>query len=856
MPRNMSDEPRRSGRATKGQHKNASSSPAPSAKPAKGSKPKGSKKSEREPATQQNHEGADDEEEEELIRCICGNDNPKDKRAFIGCDACTVWQHNVCMGVHDDEDDVPEHYFCEECRPQEHLETVQAIRRGEKIWETRNKIFNNEKKMSKSRKSKAKNGEDFRPGWLKKDVPPEPADLEGDHEPEAEPETKETKEAKEVQDTQEAKQTQETQEVKPSVEDTADSAPQHGNGKESSPEVGNKRKRAVAKHDETTPDDAPTRPSRQEKRRKSSAAPGKAATATTATPADADTALVNINELPPNRQKPAKALADIITTAVRDRVKSDFKIPKGETAESLGALHGARIEYAVHMNYEGNSQAYGVQCRALFANLKKNHVLVQRILKGSLSADEIATMSSSDMASEDLQRERAEMKEMLDRQATVDQPEGPRYAQDHKGYHLIEGEGQTAPPVQAADSNPVAQSASPPQPAKAPLAVDTSKQTASNRRSSSQQFDMNNIWAKTANSPTLPTGQGGPARPAQASTRRRSSVHRPQAPQNGAKDDPDVDRMLQDNDDTYPQAEGEGSTVVWRGKVVQTSEESAPVVNARFVAGRDLQPVTLWQNLLPQTLSIDGRLQIPKAEEYLCGLRWSSSSDVSVLQLTPGENIEAFNSVFDYFHSRQRYAVVEKDKPAMVKDLYIIPVEAGEALPGHINMLEHCTLRKPVQERTMLATLIIARAPDSPIKDAGPQQASANGHLPPHVRQSIGGPAGSPLNAQHPNFSPSNAVQAQPAYGGPPAFPPNPYGPQAQHHSPPAQPVQQQPHANPLVSQILGDLQYAPTAQLIFNSAPNISTDQLQNLRAILEEDVNARTDFEALTRRLYAGGR
>ena len=41
-----------------------------------------------------------------------------------------------------------------------------------------------------------------------------------------------------------------------------------------------------------------------------------------------------------------------------------------------------------------------------------------------------------------------------------------------------------------------------------------------------------------------------------------------------------------------------------------------------------------------------------------------------------------------YFHSRERYAVVEKDKPAMVKDLYIIPVEAGEALPVHVEMLE------------------------------------------------------------------------------------------------------------------------------------------------------------------------
>ncbi|KAI5370643.1 putative Zinc finger, PHD-type, transcription elongation factor S-II, central [Septoria linicola] len=832
MPRNMSDEPRRSGRATKGQHKNASSSPAPSVKPTKNNKAKANRKSTEADLELQHNE--DDEEDEEVIRCICGNTNPKDKRAFIGCDACTVWQHNVCMGVHDDEDDVPEHYFCEECRPEEHPETVQAIERGEKIWETRNRIFQNEKKMSKSRKSKAKNGEDYRPGWLKKDLPIE---------------TKDSVAPRPESDVQE-------EVVAETVEESApEPVVQANNTSTSTSEVGSKRKRAEdedqAEQDAevvAAPEDKPVRASRQNKRRKSSTAAKASVSANSAAAVDVQTALVSIDKLPPTRSKPARALADVIATAVQEQAKSTFKVPKGQTAKSLGDRHGAAIEYALHMNFEGNQQAYTAQFRVLHANLKKNIVLVQRLLDGSLTADEISTMSSSDMASEDLQRQRAEMKEVLDRQATVDQADGPTYAQDHKGYHLVEtaaSNARTTASVQAKDVKEPPKSTSPPQPPQKPSSIDTSKQH--DRRSSSQHFDMSNIWAKTANSPTLPVNQTGAPRPILATPRRRSSVHRPQAPANGAKDDPDVDRMLQDNDETYNQSEGNEEAVVWRGKLVQTSEESAPVVNARFVAGRDLQPATLWQNLLPRALSIDGRLQIGKAEDYLCGLRWSHTSDVSVLQLTPADNMEAFNSVFDYFYSRKRYAVVEKDKPTMVKDLYIIPVEVGEALPGHVEMLQHCALKAPVQERLLLATLIIARAPDSPVKADATEQAPVNGHLPQHVRQSIGGPAGSPLNPQNATFSPPNVQSA--GYGGPPAFPPNPYQAQQQQ---PAITQAQQPHTNPQIAQILGDLQQAPTAQLILASAPNLTVEQLQNLRAILEEDINARTDFNALTRRLY----
>ncbi|SMR51799.1 unnamed protein product [Zymoseptoria tritici ST99CH_1A5] len=807
------DEPRRSGRATKGQHKNASSSPAPQPKPTKGSKTKSTKKS-AEPDPAEEEEDEDDE-----IRCICGNTNPKDKRAFIGCDACSVWQHNICMGIPDDQDDIPEHYFCEECRPEEHQETIDAIARGEKIWETRNKIYLNEKKMSKSRKSKGRAGEDGKPAWLKKDIPP-------------------------VQEA--APQEEQEEEKKPEVAEPVPVPQVASNGRQ---ESSNKRKREepveepAATTDLAAADAKPSRTSRQDKRRKSSVSPAKAVP-------DTAMALVSIDQLPKNRQGVAQGISTVIVKDLEAKSKAGYKIPNGQTAQALGDQLATRIEYELDMVHGVGQPDYRTQFMAIRANLVQNKTLLERLINGSLSANELALMSTSDMASEELQRERAELKEVLDRQAVAIVEEGPRYAQDHKGYRLIEDETRSAEPtqdIQAAAQKPsvshersgsFTNSGSPVQTLQRPLSVDVSKSQdpSGDRRPSSQQFDMGSIWAKTsAQSPTVGSTPSAP-RPMQAPARRQSST------QNGAMDDPDVDRMLQDNDDYAPVETTGEDTIVWRGKLVQNTEESAPTVNARFVAGRDLAPTVSWNSLLPNKLSIDGRLQIKKAEDYLCGLRWSSSSDVTVLSLKPYDNAAAFNEVFDYFNSRQRYAVIEKDKPPMVKDLYIIPIEVGGKLPSHVEMLEHCSIKQPIEERLLLATLIVARTSDSPVPvQETPVQMQPNGQFPPHVRQSLGGPSGSPLNGQNPTFSPPNAT----GYGAPQAnaFPPNPYGP------PP--PVQQR-HSDPLVERILGDMQFAPTVQMIFREAVTLTEEQLRNLRLILDSDKNAATDFQALADKLY----
>jgi PHD-finger len=126
------DEPRRSVRATKGQHTKMDLLDQQTDIKKKTTK-KGSKK----------QAAQEDGDEVEVIRCICGAraTSPDDGEPWIACDKCHVWQHNICVGVSTFEDELPENYMCEECDQVYHKPLLDAITRGEKPWEDNRRVF-------------------------------------------------------------------------------------------------------------------------------------------------------------------------------------------------------------------------------------------------------------------------------------------------------------------------------------------------------------------------------------------------------------------------------------------------------------------------------------------------------------------------------------------------------------------------------------------------------------------------------------------------------------------------------------------------------------------------------------------
>ncbi|CAB4254267.1 similar to Saccharomyces cerevisiae YPL181W CTI6 Protein that relieves transcriptional repression by binding to the Cyc8p-Tup1p corepressor and recruiting the SAGA complex to the repressed promoter [Maudiozyma barnettii] len=59
-----------------------------------------------------------DQEEEEITRCVCGEQEPADESGlYIQCEQCSVWQHGFCVGI---VEEVPDKYWCEQCKPELH----------------------------------------------------------------------------------------------------------------------------------------------------------------------------------------------------------------------------------------------------------------------------------------------------------------------------------------------------------------------------------------------------------------------------------------------------------------------------------------------------------------------------------------------------------------------------------------------------------------------------------------------------------------------------------------------------------------------------------------------------------------
>ena len=152
---------RRSGRATKGQHhKKDGELEAPTPRRGKGSKKKQASTEATPP---------DEDDEDALIRCICGliEDDDDAERTMICCDRCTAWQHNDCMEITENADELPEQYFCEQCKPEDHQELLAKIARGEKPWEERARQREAEAAERKARRRKGKKGKKGRPSEAK-----------------------------------------------------------------------------------------------------------------------------------------------------------------------------------------------------------------------------------------------------------------------------------------------------------------------------------------------------------------------------------------------------------------------------------------------------------------------------------------------------------------------------------------------------------------------------------------------------------------------------------------------------------------------------------------------------------------
>lgn len=605
------------------------------------------------------------------------------------------------------------------------------------------------------------------------------------------------------------------------------------------------------------------------------------------------TTVENVTDLQNDaRRNSANALTKFFMEQTAQAQKQGiFKLATGQTLESVGLRLALEVEHAIFMNHPSQtaepSAAYRVQLRSIMFNVKKNPALRDRLLQGSLTPQELSIMSSDDMASKELQEKTAEMKKEAEKQHVLVQDDGPRIRRTHKGEEVVEDGSHHADindsifssaPARRRESEvevevPRAASPVPMSPrspnkvelpddigyqgtagsplTSKPLTVDTgarSRQPISLDRKSSSAFNIQDVWS-SVQSPDADKQSLS----RQASARPGPAAAQEQIQNAGVAADADIDQLLKDEDnESEPYSPTDYSPdpeYVWRGKMVMSNVADF-AGRAKHVGGANLSKIIPWSKLMPTTLSIEGRIDVDRASEYLCGLRWSHTTDVTVLAVTPADEPTAqsqFQKLFNYFAERKRYGVIGKNPAAAVKDCYVVPLEAGSAKkPEFIELLEHCTIDDPRPDRTLLLTFVI-KANSTPSAQATPRHldntiAAAGSPVAPAV-----GAVQTPVAMGQPGSHISPVLGS--GLGGTPQLPP--YSSPAPHFSPP-QPPYQPAYTQPLeglaaAAQVLGPLAGAPVVAQLLAQLRDVPAQQWAVVKEIMEQVPATQGDFQML---------
>lgn len=537
-----------------------------------------------------------------------------------------------------------------------------------------------------------------------------------------------------------------------------------------------------------------------------------------------------------------KLFVDQIAVA---REKGSYKPPAGLTAEDAARQLGLAIEDAMYQTFCGRTgeptEPYKLQLRAILFNVKKNPSLRDRLLVGSVSPDALSKMKSEEMASEELQQKDAEIKREAERQHIIIQEQGPRIRRTHKGEELVEDETHTVA------SEPVF--------------------SAGPRRSTAEGAD-GSPGNQSPVTPKIPQGRDVQGRPRDHSPTGEhhdhvfpevaTNIREPMPTGRKLQADAEIDQLLRDDEpDSPPYSPKDFSEdgVVWRGKVAMVPVAEF-MSSAKHVGGADLSGRIPWSQLAPSTLLVDGRIDIQLASNYLCGLRFSGSTDVSVIAIgrpdLPSERA-GFDKLFDYFSARKRYGVIGKHSLPAVKDTYIVPIEAGSTTkPEFIELLENNSLEGPVDDRMLLVVLVVKTG------DSNPPSVQPSSHQPSLEPAS----SASPLTAM--GSTPQQAHFSTPTYGPASQVAPTPpsnvtnAAPHAVHNQPFPQEGQLPPAQQPpvtgmeLAMQVLGPQAHGPAVQQLLKTAPNVDVTQLNVVRDILIRQPAAASNYDTLVQGLY----
>ncbi|KAI1003699.1 hypothetical protein K3495_g4509 [Podosphaera aphanis] len=788
----MAEETRRSARATKGQNSKldlAEQISEPKKKIKKGKKA-----------------AAVLEEPSEIIRCICGaiETGNDDKDPWIACDGCDAWQHNICMGISSYGEDVPEQYFCEQCHPQDHKELLASLKRNEKLWEERRRIYEEEQAIDQAEESNTK-----KKGKKKGKKIIDPS-LEN------------------IVNTKVAALTLVTGEKKPIQKITV-----------------TKRKFKDDPQENRSPKETPS------KVRKLSAAQ----TPRQSSPQNG--LPVRIIDIDSTRQGAAKVLLKSLLHTIPQAIRTGiYTLSSNDTLEAKAERLAITVENAVHLTHPDKA-AYAKQSRAIASNLKHNLELSEGLLSGTLLPQTLAVMSTDDMASQELKKEKEKMKARADKQSIMVVDDGPRVRRTHKGEELIEGDVFTVPDdstisvsrrrsmhdsnnaLKSDENTPASndlpmdinddQSHDPTSSqtnTEKPLKIQTLGSPSAKKTSGPQDFDINKVF-KSVQSPVLPK-------------LRRTSGNDNPPPAKSPIDDPEIDKLLQDDgieSPPYSPAEHNSDpSIIWRGTVNMDSVANFPAT-AKHVGGVNItqsMPSIQWSDVLAKDLKIAGRIDQEKANEYLCSLRYSPPTDLVVVNVSPtgDEYDEAFMSLYRYFQSRARYGVLTNKGIGNIRDTYLVPVPPSpDKLDDFITNLEGHLIPEERSEPMIIIALVIRNEWQPGPENQSVQRGSVGSN--DHTSSLVADEKPALIAGTGPQISPTEKNMTLAAL--------NPLAVQLQHEI-------DQRRGEEAARRILGDNVKAPTVAFLMPQAYQMREVEWSVISEILREDEKARDDLQHLS--------
>ncbi|KAL7266014.1 Transcription factor bye1 [Rhizina undulata] len=433
-----------------------------------------------------------------------------------------------------------------------------------------------------------------------------------------------------------------------------------------------------------------------------------------------------------------------------------FELPEDVSIEEYAERLGIEIEHHIYLRFYkpgALTKEYQSQTRSVGFNIKENEVLCEELVHQRLSPEKLASMNSEQLAKKELQEFRMQVRIQSEKHHTLIHETGPRIRRTHKGEELV-GEAEVPSndtiltstniprrePVEETLKSPSAvidesttpvtahpeyttpvhaeEDSSRPQTANRPPPIDTSTAEASRKR----KFDLEKVWSHVESSDTKKIARQFPSRTPTSAISHHDVME---------KIDKDIDMLLRDGEDQemedaeppyspksfndhYSPPPDDGG--VWRG-IIELEKICVLEATATLIGGPEYIQGVRWTDMVATHIAINGRIPMERASEYLEGHYYSSTCAVVCASIKPrtSANEDAFRQIFEYFHTRKRYAVVGQNRHVRLKDLYIIPLEADERVPQWWPALKPAATISDDQrdERLLLMTCVIHLVPKS-----------------------------------------------------------------------------------------------------------------------------------------------